>query len=68
MSMDKIKELKRKYDNYEIEENQIAHEDKVKIAKLYKEEIEQIRESIEYIKKETERYRMKIKAFNENNL
>lgn len=65
--MDRIEELKRKYDNYEIEENQIAHEDKVKIAKLYKEEIEHIRESIEYIKKETERYRMKIEAITKNN-
>lgn len=65
--MDRIEELKRKYDNREIEENQIAYEDKVKIAKLYKEEIEHIRESIEYIKKETERYRMKIEAITKNN-
>lgn len=65
--MDEIYKLKEKYDSHEIEESQIKSEDKIKIAKLYKEEIERIRESIDYIKKETERYKMKIEALNKNN-
>lgn len=65
--MDEIYKLKEKYDSHEIEESQIKNEDKIKIAKLYKDEIEHIRESIDYIKKETERYKMKIQAINKNN-
>lgn len=58
--MENIKEIKEKFERGEISQEDMDIETQKKVANLYKEEIEQIRENITAIRKETSEYKKKI--------
>lgn len=58
--MEDIKEIKEKFERGEISQEDMDIETQKKVAKLYKEEIEKIREDIADIKNETDTYKKKI--------
>lgn len=58
--MENIKKIKEKFERGEITQEDMDIETQKQVAKLYKEEIEQIRENIADIRKETRNYKKKI--------
>lgn len=58
--MENIKEIKEKFERGEISQEDMDIETQKKVANLYREEIEQIRENITAIRKETSEYKKKI--------
>ena len=59
--MSNIEDIKKKFDNYEITSDEIKNEDKIKIAKMYKDEIDILRKDIKEIKSRILDYERKIK-------
>ena len=58
--MENIKKIKERFERGEILQEDMDIEIQKKVAKLYKEEIEQIRDKITVIRKETNKYKKKI--------
>jgi len=58
--VENIKKIKEKFERGEITQEDMDIETQKQVAKLYKEEIEQIRENIADIRKETRNYKKKI--------
>ncbi len=58
--MENIKKIKERFERGEILQEDMGIETQKKVAKLYKEEIEQIRDKITVIRKETNKYKKKI--------
>ncbi len=58
--MENIKKIKERFERGEILQEDMDIEIQKKVAKLYKEEIEQISENITAIRKETNEYKKKI--------
>ncbi len=65
--MSNIEDIKKKFDNYEITSDDIKNEDKIKIAKMYKDEIDILRKDIKEIKSRILDYERKINNLKEKN-
>ena len=65
--MSNIEDIKKKFDNYEITSDDIKNEDKIKIAKMYKDEIDIHRKDIKEIKSRILDYERKINNLKEKN-
>lgn len=65
--MSNIEDIKKKFDNYEITSDEIKNEDKIKIAKMYKDEIDILRKDIKEIKSRILDYERKINNLKEKN-
>lgn len=65
--MSNIEDIKKKFDNYKITSDDIKNEDKIKIAKMYKDEIDILRKDIKEIKSRILDYERKINNLKEKN-
>ena len=65
--MTNIEDIKNKFYNYEITSDDIKNEDKIKIAKMYKDEIDILRKDIKEIKSRILDYERKINNLKEKN-